>query len=192
MGFFKLIIQKKKMMRKIIKSVLLIGGLILTACSSQQSLQEYYIDNTENPNFLAFDIPTSILNLDAVELDQEQQVAYQSLKKLNVLAFKKTMDNVASYELEKVKVKAILANDDYEELMKMNTGFGSASIQFKGADDAIDEVIIFGDNKDKGFALVRVLGKDMNPAHFAQLLQALEKSNFNGDGLGELGKFFKG
>lgn len=178
-------------MRKLVRSLLLIGVLILSSCSSQQSLQEYYIDNTENRNFLAFDIPTSILNLDAVELDQEQQIAYESLKKLNILAFKKTADNEASYKQEKVKVKAILANDDYQELMKMNTGFGSASIQFKGADDAIDEVIIFGDNKDKGFALVRVLGKDMNPAHFAQLLQALEKSDFNGEGLGDLGEFFK-
>lgn len=178
-------------MRKLIRRVLMLGVLILSSCSSPQSLQEYYIDNTENPNFLAFDIPTSLLNLDAVELDQEQQLAYQSLKKLNVLAFKKTTDNVASYKQEKVKVKAILANDDYQELMKMNTGFGNASIQFKGADDAIDEVIIFGDNKDKGFALVRVLGKDMNPAHFAQLLQALEKSDFNGEGLGDLGAFFK-
>jgi hypothetical protein len=154
-------------------------------------LQEYYIDNTENPNFLAFDIPTSILNLDTAELSEDQTIAYKSLKKLNVLAFKKTVDNVAAYKVEKSKVKAILANDDYEELMKMNTGFGEASIRFKGADDAIDEVIIFGDNKDKGFALVRVLGKDMNPAHFAQLLQAIEKLDFNPEDLGDLGDFFK-
>ncbi len=178
-------------MKKIIRSLLVLGVLILSSCSSNQSLQEYYIDKTENPNFLAFDIPTSILNLEAAELSQEQTIAYESLKKLNVLAFKKTLDNVAAYKAEKIKVKAILANDDYEELMKMNTEFGRASIRFKGADDAIDEVIIFGDNKDKGFALVRVLGKDMNPAHFAELLQALDKSDFDGEGLGDLGEFFK-
>jgi hypothetical protein len=32
----------------------------------------------------------------------------------------------------------------------------------------------------------------MNPAHFVQLLQALQKSDFNGEGLGDLGNFFKG
>ena len=178
-------------MKKIIRSLLVLGVLILSSCSSNQSLQEYYIDKTENPNFLAFDIPTSILNLDTAELSEDQTIAYESLKKLNVLAFKKTVDNVTAYKAERTKVKAILANDDYKELMKMNTEFGRASIRFKGADDAIDEVIIFGDNKDKGFALVRVLGKNMNPAHFAQLLQALEKSDFNGEGLGDLGDFFK-
>ncbi len=178
-------------MRIIIKSLVVFLAIALSSCSSTQSLQEYYIDSSENPNFLAFDIPTSILNLDTAELSEDQTIAYESLKKLNVLAFKKTVDNVTAYKAERTKVKAILANDDYKELMKMNTEFGRASIRFKGADDAIDEVIIFGDNKDKGFALVRVLGKNMNPAHFAQLLQALEKSDFNGEGLGDLGDFFK-
>ena len=178
-------------MQKIIRSLLLVGAIALSSCSSTQSLQEYYVDNTENPSFLAFDIPTSILNLDASELNEEQKTAYESLRKLNILAFKKTGDNVASYKAEKKKVKDILANDDYEELMKMNTEFGRASIRFKGDDDAIDEVIIFGDNKDKGFALVRVLGNEMNPAHFVKLLQALEKSDFNGKGLGDLGDFFE-
>jgi hypothetical protein len=178
-------------MKRIIRTLVVLIAIILSSCSSTQSLQEYYIDSTENPNFLAFDIPTSILNLDAVELSEDQTIAYESLKKLNVLAFKKTVDNVTAYKAERTKVKAILANDDYEELMKMNTEFGRASIRFKGADDAIDEVIIFGDNKEKGFALVRVLGKNMNPAHFAQLVQALEKSDFNGEGLGDLGDFFR-
>jgi hypothetical protein len=175
-------------MRIIIKSLVVLVAIALSSCSSTQSLQEYYIDNTENPNFLAFDIPTSIFNLDAAELGEDQTIAYESLKKLNVLVFKKTADNVIAYKAESTKVKAILVNDDYEELMKMNTDFGRASIRFKGADEAIDEVIIFGDNKDKGFALVRVLGKNMNPAHFTQLLQALEKSDFNEEGLGD---FFK-
>lgn len=170
---------------------MLVVGVVLSSCSSTQSLQEYYVDNTENPSFLSFDIPTSILNLDATELTEEQKIAYESLRKLNVLAFKKTTENIAAYKTEKKKVGDILANDDYEELMKMNTQFGRASIRFKGDDDAIDEVIIFGDNKDKGFAIVRVLGNDMNPAHFVQLITALEKSNINTDGLGDLGDFFK-
>ena len=179
-------------MKKVIRGIFLIMAVVVSSCSSTQSLQEYYIDNTENPNFLAFDVPTSILNLEAAELTSEQKSAFESLKKLNVLAFKKTLDNVAAYKTEKANVRAILANDDYTQLMKMNTEFGKAAIQYKGEEDAIHEVIIFGDNEEKGFALVRVLGKDMNPAHFVQLLQALQKSDFNGEGLGDLGDFFRG
>ena len=178
-------------MQKIVKSMLVILLVTVTSCSSRQSLQEYYVDNTENPNFLTFDIPTGILNLDAAELTSEQKTAFESLRKLNILAFKKTLDNVATYKSERKNVQHILANDDYTELMKMNTAYGKASIRYKGEENAIDEVIIFGDNEDKGFAVVRVLGKAMNPAHFVQLLEAVQKSDFNGEGLGDLGDFFK-
>ena len=167
-------------------------AVVLSSCASTQSLQEYFIDNTENPNFMAFDVPTSILNLESAELTPAQKSAFESLKKLNVLAFKKTEANVDDYKAEKAIIKAILADDDYTQLMKMNTEFGRAAIQYKGAEDAIDEVIIFGDNQEKGFAIVRVLGDDMNPANFVQLLQALQKSDYKGEGLGDLGDFFKG
>lgn len=173
------------------KSLCIWAVILLAACSANQSLQEYYVDNTENPSFVSFDIPTSVLNLDAMELTNEQKTAYESLRKLNILAFKKTAENTMEYAAEKKKVNAILANDGYEELMKMNTQFGRATIRFKGTDDAIEEVVVFGDNKDKGFALVRVLGKGMNPAHFVQLLEAMEKSNIATDGLAGLGAFLK-
>ena len=76
--------------------------------------------------------------------------------------------------------------------MKMNTSMGKATIQLKGDEDTIDEVIIFGDNDEKGLILVRVLGDNMNPASFVQLIQAMEKSDFNGKGLEQLGDLIKG
>lgn len=165
---------------------------MVSACSSTKSLQEYFVDNTENPNFISLDIPTSILNLDETELTSEQKEALASLKKLNILAFKKSTQNVADYKLEKANVKKILANEDFNELMKMNTEYGRIVVKYLGDDDTIDEVIIFGDNKDKGFALARVLGNNMKPAHFMQLMQAIQKSDYNGEGLGEIGNLFKG
>lgn len=178
-------------MKKIKNAIVLVIVVIVSSCSSTQSLQEYYIDNTENPNFLHLDIPTSILNIKEADLSQEQQMALASLKKLNILAFKKTASNADEYKLEKKQVRAILSADDYTELMKMNTDFGRATIKYLGDDDAIDEVIIYGDNKDKGFALIRVLGNNMNPAHFVQLLQAIQKSDYKGEGLGEIRNLFK-
>ncbi|WP_240042753.1 MULTISPECIES: DUF4252 domain-containing protein [Maribacter] len=172
--------------------MVIVLAIIMGACSSTQSLQEYYIDNTENPNFLHLDVPTSILKLDEANLTESQKTALNSLKKLNILAFKKTDTNTPEYEAEKKQVKAILSNNIYTELMKMNTDFGRATVRYLGEDDAIDEVIIYGDNDEKGFALIRVLGNDMNPAHFVQLLQAVQKSDYKGEGLGALGDFLKG
>ena len=173
-------------------SCYLILLIALSACSSTQSLQEYYVDNSENPNFLSVDLPASLLNMDKVDLTENQRIALESLKKLNVLAFKKTEKNTADFQTEKSNVKAILKNDKFTELMKMNTSYGKATIKYLGDDDAIDEVIIYGDNDEKGFLLVRVLGDDMNPAKMIQFLRALEKSDYKGEGLGKLGEFLKG
>ncbi len=169
-----------------------LGVLLLTACSSQQSLQEYYVDNSENPNFISIDVPASILKMDVVDLTPVQKEAVESLRKFNLLAFKKNSDNDAEYQLEKKKVKEILKNDEFVELMKINSQYGKGVIKYLGDEDAIDEVIIFGDSKEKGFALIRVLGKDMNPAHIVQLMQAIQKSDYRGEGLGEIGAFLKG
>ncbi|WP_127137840.1 DUF4252 domain-containing protein [Flagellimonas oceanensis] len=179
-------------MKHLIKSIMAVGALLLASCASQPSLQEYYVDNSENPNFLSIDVPASILKMDEVNLTPTQKEAIESLRKFNLLAFKKNADNEAEYEIEKKKVREILKGDQFVELMKINSKYGKGTIQYLGDEDAIDEVIIFGDSQDKGFALVRVLGKDMNPAHIIQLMQAIEKSDYKGEGLGEIGDFLKG
>ncbi|MFS4492136.1 DUF4252 domain-containing protein [Maribacter sp. 2308TA10-17] len=173
---------------------LLVLSLVVTmvSCSSTQSLQEYYVDNSENPNFLSFDVPVSLLNLEEVELSAMEKEAISSLKKLDILAFKKTTENALEYTAEKTNVKAILKNPDFTELMKMNTPYGKATVKYLGDEDAIDEVIIYGDSKEKGFALIRVLGNEMNPANMMQLLQAIQKSDYKGEGLEKLEGLLKG
>ncbi len=170
----------------------LLGALLLLGCSSTQSLQEYYVDNSENPNFLALDVPANILKLDEAALDETELAALKSLRKLNILFFKKTQENAQAYREESAKVKEILKNSDFKELMKLNTQFAKGVIKYSGDGDAIDEVVIYGDSKDKGFGLIRVLGDDMNPAHFMQLMQALQKSDMKGEGFSELVGMLKG
>lgn len=174
------------------KSLPVLALILLMGCSSTQSLQEYYVDNAENPNFISLDLPASILNLDEVDLTDEQRTAVESLRKLNVLAFRKTSSNGAEYEVEKGKVNAILKNSDFKELMKLNSKYGKGSVKYLGEADAIDEVVIYGNSDEKGFALVRVLGKNMNPAYLMQLMQAIQQSDYKGEGLGEIGEFLKG
>ncbi|WP_108422963.1 DUF4252 domain-containing protein [Flagellimonas amoyensis] len=179
-------------MKGMIKSILASMAILVASCSSQQSLQEYYVDNSENPNFLSIDVPASILKMDGVDLTPTQKEAVESLRKFNLLAFKKNSENGAEFEIEKKKVKEILKGDNFVELMKINSKYGKGVIKYLGDEDAIDEVIIYGDSDDKGFALVRVLGKDMNPAHIMQLMQAIQKSEYKGEGLGQIGDFLKG
>jgi len=164
--------------------------IALASCSSDKSLQEYYVDNSENSNFLAIDLPASMLNIEKTELKATEKKTFNSLKKLNVLAFKKTDDNEVEYEIEKTKVKSILKNKKYVDIMKLNTPYGKGVIKYLGEEDAIDEVIIYGNDEKKGFAIIRVLGKNMNPAHLVQAIQLLEKSNYKGEGLEKIVELF--
>ncbi|MDE3740723.1 DUF4252 domain-containing protein [Maribacter polysaccharolyticus] len=179
-------------MKNLSKALTILLVLVLSSCSSRQSLQEYFVANSENPNFLSLDLPASLLNLEKVELSGSEREALNSLKKMNVLAFKKNDTNSDEFETEKAKVKAILAHEKFTELMKLKSGYGNGVIKYIGTDEVIDEVIVYGDNDDKGFMLIRVLGKDMKPANLAKFMQAVQKSDYKGEGLSDIVDFFKG
>lgn len=172
--------------------LLALSLMLLAGCTGTQSLQEYYVDNAENPNFLALDVPANIVKLDEVALNDTQKAALGSLRKLNILAFRKTPENAQAYLDESAQVREILGNPDFKELMKLNSKMAKGVVKYLGEGDAIDEVVIFGDSKDQGFALIRVLGDDMNPAHLMQLVQALQKSDLDGEAFKELSGLFKG
>lgn len=179
-------------MKKATHFIGLLTVFLLLACSSTQSLQEYYVDNAENPDFISLDLPASILNLDGANLSATQREALQSLRKLNILAFKKTTSNAQTYKVEKARVSEILKDDVFVELIKLNSEYGKGVIKYLGDENAIDEVVIFGNSDDKGFAVIRVLGTNMNPANIMQLLQAIQQSDYQAEGLGEIGQFLKG
>ena len=153
--------------------------LFLVSCNSEQTLQKYFVENAENKNFIALDISPSILNIDKAKLSAEQNGALQSFDKMNVLAFKLNEKNKAQFETERSKVNVILKDKKYQQLMKFGSGKEGASVSYVGADDHIEEFVLFANKKETGFAVVRVLGKDMNPTNIMTMLQVLQKSNID-------------
>ena len=96
-----------------------------------------------------------------------------------MLAFKLTDKNKAEFELERAKVTTILKNEKYQQLMKFGSGKEGASVSFVGDDEHIDEFVLFANKKENGFAVVRVLGKDMNPTSIVTMVTALQHSNID-------------
>lgn len=167
-------------------------ALIVHGCSQGESLQRYFVDNQEKPSFLSVDVPVSMLNLDVAQLNQGQKEAYESVQKLNMLAYKIKPGEQIEYETELAKVKTILDDDKYEELMRGgDSEVGNFSISFVGDEDDVKEFILFGNSKDKGFAVVRILGNDMNPTKIMTLGSALDKANIDDSQLSQFTEFFK-
>lgn len=171
-------------------ATVIILTFIVISCSNGPSLQGYYVDKSDNPNFISLTVPANVIKFTDTELSEEQQQAYESVEKLNVLAFKLKDTNKEAFTEEKNQIAEILKDKKYQELMRINSGKNRGVVKYIGNDDAIDEVIVFGSDDVNGFALVRVLGKNMKPENMMQLVQAVNTGNINGEGLNELKQFF--
>lgn len=153
--------------------------LFLFSCSNETSLQKYFVEKTENKNFITFDISPSVLNIDQSKLSKEQVSALASFDKMNVLAFKLNPSNAKEFDVERTKVTSILKDEQYQQLIKIGSGKEGASVSFVGEDEHISEFVFFANKKENGFAIVRILGKDMNPSAVMNMITALQNSEIN-------------
>ncbi len=165
--------------------------LTLVSCNSEPSLQKYFVENSEKKDFIALDVSPNILNVDKTKLSAEQNEALNSFDKMNILAFKADQKNQIEFDTERNKVKAILKDPKYQELMKFGSGKDGASVSYVGSDDNIKEFVIFANRKETGFAVVRVLGENMNPNNIMTLMSVLQKSKIDMEQLKPLEQLLK-
>lgn len=176
---------------KAIYGITLICSLVLLGCNSEPTLQKYFVENTENKNFIALDLSPEILNIDPSKLSAVQKDALKSFDKMNVLAFKLTDKNKAEFETERAKVDLILKDKKYQQLMKFSSGKEGAAVSFVGSDEHIEEFVFYANRKENGFAVVRILGKDMNPTAAMTMMSVLEQSNIDLEQLKPLQQLMK-
>jgi Domain of unknown function (DUF4252) len=180
-------------MQRAIKHIFIIifSGFLLVSCNQGSTLQSYFVEHQESKNFIAQDLPISILKIDDSKLTQEQKEAYKSVKRLNFLAFKIDSTNTNAFDAELTKVKTILKDEKYNELIDFNYNGAKVSVKYIGDDDLADEFIVFGSSKEMGFGIVRVLGDDMSPEKMMAMASVLQSSNIDKSQFNGLMNFFK-
>ncbi|KJD33272.1 hypothetical protein PW52_14615 [Tamlana sedimentorum] len=180
-------------MKRTIRNLLLvvITAVFLTSCGNEPSLQQYYVNHQESVNFISQDFPLSMIEIDKTDFTEEQMEAYESVKKLNFLGFKSNATNAEMYNEEIAKVKTILANEKYNDLMEFSDRGNKVVVKYLGKEDEADEVIVFGSSKETGFGLVRVLGNDMSPEKMMTLINAFQKANIDEKQIENIISFFK-
>jgi hypothetical protein len=158
--------------------IILFSVVTLVSCSNKPTLQKYFVENTESKDFVAIDLGSDIINTEKMSLTDSDKEALNSFEKMNVLAFKKEESNKSNYDVEFQKVKTILKDTtSYNELMKFGSGNDGASIYFVGDDEHINEFVLFANKEENGFAVVRILGKDMNPMNIMNIINLMKKAN---------------
>lgn len=160
----------------------IILAAVLLACNNQPTIQEYYVEKQENENFIAIDLPASLLKVEE-GASEETKKTMATIKKLNILAYKVNENNASQYEAELAQVKSIIKADQYTDLMRMKHDGINIVINYQGDDDAIDEFLLLASDKEKGFALARVLGDKMEPAKIMKM--ANDFKNIDKDGAGD-------
>jgi len=178
-------------MMKRILSLVIIVSVLFSGCNDEPSLQKYFVEKTENKNFITVDLAPNMLNIDKSKLNAEENAALKSFEKINILAFKLNDKNQAEFESERVTVNKILKEEKYQQLMKFGSGKDGASVSFIGDDEHIDEFVFYANKKENGFAVVRVLGKDMNPTGILTLMSVLKNANVDLEQLKPLQQMFE-
>ncbi|MBR9847485.1 MAG: DUF4252 domain-containing protein [Algicola sp.] len=181
-------------MNSSIKTIIMMLFLVVTlqSCNQDPTLQSFYVDSELAPGFTSLDVPISLLKIDETQLDEEQKAAYESVDKLSMVAFVAEDGNKEQMEIEFAKVKTILENPKYEELMRGgNSTDGKFVVKCVGDGENVDEFILLGNSNDAGFAVVRVIGDDMNFSKIMKLASVLDESNIEESQLKDITKFFQ-
>ena len=166
-------------------------SILLASCNNEPSLQKYYVEKTENKNFIAVDLSPNMFNIDETKLAADEKAALKSFEKVNILAFKLNDKNKGEFESERIKLNEILKEEKYQQIMKYGSGKDGASVSFVGDDEHIDEFVFYANNKENGFAVVRVLGKDMNPTGIMTLMSVLKSADVDLEQLKSLQQMFE-
>lgn len=169
---------------------LILVGLTFVSCN-EKSLQKYLVEKQDDDKFVKVDLATSLLEGKNSNFTQEEKDILQTIKKINVVAYPIKDEDTANYNAEKKELEAILSQDRYKELTRIKSNDWNATLKYTGEEDAIDEVIVYANDNDRGFAVFRVLGEKMRPDQILKLMHSAERGDFDLSKLSGLGKVFK-
>ena len=102
-----------------------------------------------------------------------------SIKKMNVVAYSKKEGSQADFDIQTKRLKLIFDQQKYLVLGSFKAKSQNVTLMYLGDEDAIDEVIVYVLDNDKGLAVFRLLGNNMNPSDILKLSGMLEQGNID-------------
>ena len=178
-------------MKKIIQiGFAVIVILTLTGCYQDQTLQEYFVEKQASNNFISLDIPSSILSLKANASEQSKK-AMASVKKVNLVMYKKKKEDQEEFLMEKDQIKKVLKGKKFSELMRMKKENMNIQLTYIGGENFIDELVVFASNDHAGLLVARVLGDHMKPEDLATLVKDIESIDTDSPVFSELKELVK-
>lgn len=158
-------------MKNNLKLVLIFVVLIvLTNCKSELSLQKFMIEHESEDSIFTLDLGNEILKLSEKFQTKDNQEVVNSIKKANVMALKIDKNNKDKYFAEVTQLREILKQDKYDQLMMAGKGSKGMRVYAVGTEEKLDEVVVFGNDHETGWVIVRILGDNMDPSKIISII----------------------
>lgn len=171
-------------------TALILAVLALSSCSDK-SLQKYLVEKQDDDKFVKMDVAASLLQGNTSNFTQEEKDILNTIKKVNVVAYPIIEGDTADYINERQELRDILDQEQYKELTRIKSNEWNATLKYTGEEDAIDEVIVFASDDNRGFAVFRLLGENMRPDQMIKLMKSAERGDLDVSKLGGFGEIFK-
>lgn len=169
---------------------LTLAAITFVSCSDK-SLQKYLVEKQDDAKFVKVDLATSLLEGKNSNFGPEEKDILKTIKKINVVAYPIKNGDTTDYIAEKKELESILSQDRYKDLTRIKSNDWNAALKYTGEEDAIDEVIVYANDNTRGFAVFRLLGKNMRPDQMLKLMNSVERGDLDLSRLGGLIDIFK-
>lgn len=161
-------------MKKVLKNLAFLSLLMLFSCHSEPSLQKYLVKHQDSDQFIHMDVSGNVLFGNLKDVSKEDRENLAIFRKINVLSLPMNGENKEQYDKELSEVQYILKSGDYHLLGMFKKKDASFQLYYMGNPEAIKEIVVFTFSQEKGFAIVRILTKDMNPEKFYTALKSIK------------------
>lgn len=151
-------------------------SLFLFACDSTPSLQKYYVEKLDDAAFVVVNLPLQLNQIFGNNLTETEQKTVAGIEKFNLLFLRKQEEKIEYYNSELNRIQNILKQNRYQHLMDFKA-FDNAqgNIMYEGDDvDRVKEGIVFFHSQKMGFAVLRIIGPEINPAGFMGLINKID------------------
>ena len=152
----------------------LLAGLLLSACQPSMSLQRYYVEKTEDADFLVFNLPLQMESFFVDSLEASAQKTLQKVEKINMLLYRENTSNPSKMNQEIQTIQKILGQDRYQELMSFQIENRKGGMFLEGQVGAIDEGIFWYAGPQEALVVVRLITNKMDPQELVSLVSSLD------------------
>lgn len=167
----------------------ILAAATFVSCSDK-SLQKYLVEKQDDAKFVKVDLATSLLEGKNSNFTAEEKEILKTIKKVNVVAYPIKSGDTVDYIAEKMELESILSQPQYKDLTRIKSNDWNAQLKYTGEEDAIDEVIVYASDNERGFAVFRLLGENMRPDQMLKLMNSAERGDLDLSAFSGLGDLF--